>query len=248
MEMNESLLSKLLLATVPAIVIAYATNVINKKQAAGEKQEIRHELAVQLAKSLELSNEKLNHWIEKYETLSNKYDELRQRTGSVSGGRRPASGSGAGSGTGSSGVASATLRPDDEPAPPSARAADVAGTWKTPDGTVVWSFANGRLQVSSTELLPGMLSGSGTYRQTGEAVQALDGSPGHGQRGFPAPLNRPSRSRAPSIVGFPRPFPRTLVQRSATGPDGPRPCRARMPRGSYPSRNCTKMMNVTIIT
>jgi hypothetical protein len=47
----------------------------------------------------------------------------------------------------------------------------VAGTWKTPDGTVVWSFTNGRLQVKSTDLMPGMLSGSGSYRQTGGTVQ-----------------------------------------------------------------------------
>lgn len=155
-------------------MIAYATNLIAKKQADGEKQEIRHELAVQLAKSLEQSNEKLNHWIEKYEDLSNKYHELRQRGSVGTSSKRPISAAGAGGGTGyvaGGGTAAAAPEPADAPEPTKARAADVAGTWKTPDGTVVWSFTNGRLQVKSTDLLPGMLSGSGSYRQTGGTVQ-----------------------------------------------------------------------------
>jgi hypothetical protein len=157
---KESFWTKFLLATLPAIVVAYATNQLTKKHADGEKQEIRHDLAVQLSKSLELSNEKLNHWIEKYENLSNKYDELRQRVGGAAPIRR----------SGGNGATVSNLTESD-PEPARVRATSLDGTWKTPDGTVVWTFSNGRLQVVSSDLLPGMLSGSGTYHQTGDVVQ-----------------------------------------------------------------------------
>ena len=160
---TESFVSKFFLATIPAIVIALATNIITKKQAAGEKQEIRHELTLQLAKSLENSNAALNHWIEKYEALSNKYDELRQKTGAAGSTLRPRP---------TASAPTSTPPAGDEPAPASRNAAEVSGAWKTPDGTVVWNFTNGRIQVRSSDQLPGMLSGAGTYRQAGDAVQA----------------------------------------------------------------------------
>jgi hypothetical protein len=163
MDKKESFLAKFFLATIPAILIAFATNSFNKKQSAGEKQEIRHELSVQLAKSLENSNEQLNHWIEKYEALSNKYDDLRQRGGTGASTLRPRP---------TAAEAASHPDPGGEPQSMSSKAAEVSGTWRTPDQTVVWSFANGRIQLASSELLPGMLSGSGTYRQEGETVQA----------------------------------------------------------------------------
>lgn len=163
-EKKDGLLSKFFLATIPAIVIAYATNMMNKKQASEENLETRSTLAKQLEKSRDNTERQLNQWIEKYDELSNKYNDLLQSGYS----RRNAASH--------EPVVSSRTRAEKptkvtEAEPSPTLTADISGAWKTSDGTVAWTFTNGRVQVKSTDLLPGMVSGAGTYRQNNEVIQ-----------------------------------------------------------------------------
>jgi len=160
---KESFLGKIILAAVPTIVgamlTAYFTNRHNEKEFGEEK----HELSLQLSKSLDATNSQLNRWVEKYEDLSGKYSALvdenrRILQAQVSAGSRPDEAP-----TSDKGAEASSPRQEGSYAP------DVNGAWMTPDNTIAWSFNSGKIEVGSS-LLPGFMSGTGVYSQRGKSI------------------------------------------------------------------------------
>lgn len=146
-EKQESMLKKVLthavLTVTGVLVTAYATNLIKQTQFDEQKQE----QAKQLVESSRVTNERLNDYMQRYDDLLAKYEELLLTCANQ--------------------PASRGVPEDVVEAPPSV---SVQGQWFTLDGTVVWSFGKDRVTVSGAGAFAGFMNGTGTYDRAQDTV------------------------------------------------------------------------------